>query len=77
MSRGNVFKLSGNLALGGTSDTYSTNELENIKSSLRLLKARQSQKKSEQNIDINVLLLANKRIIMEDPIRQIPPNVQN
>jgi hypothetical protein len=54
MSRGNVFKLSGNLALGTTPDTYSTSELESIKSSLRLLKARQSQKKSEQNIDINV-----------------------
>lgn len=27
MSRGNVFKLSGNLALGGGTDTYSTNEL--------------------------------------------------
>jgi len=47
MSRGNVFKLSGNMALGGGSnDTYSTTELESIKSSLRLLKARQSQKNS-------------------------------
>lgn len=55
MSRGNVFKLSGNMALGGGSnDTYSTTELESIKSSLRLLKARQSQKKSEHMIDIGV-----------------------
>lgn len=52
MSRNNVFKLSGNMALGsgGSIDTYSTTQLENIKSSLRLLKARQNQKKSEQNI---------------------------
>lgn len=50
MSKNNVFKLSGNMALGTNIDTYSTTELESIKSSLRLLKARQNQKRSEQNI---------------------------
>ena len=46
MSRNNVFKLSGNMALG-SQDNYPQNDFENIKSSLKLLKNKQSQKRSE------------------------------
>lgn len=45
MSRGNVFKLSGNMALGGGSD-YGNNDIEEIKNSLKLLKAKKNQKTS-------------------------------
>ncbi len=44
MSRNNVFKLSGNIALGGN-DPYSNSEIDNIKNSLKLLKAKQNQRK--------------------------------
>ena len=43
MSRNNVFKLSGNMALGAQ-DNYPQNDFENIKSSLKLLKSKQPQK---------------------------------
>lgn len=46
MSRNNVFKLSGNMALGG-GDNYPSNDFDNIKSSLKLLKSKQSQKRSD------------------------------
>lgn len=42
MARNNVFKLSGNMALG-SSDPYG-NDFDNIKSSLKLLKSKQPQK---------------------------------
>ena len=45
MSRNNVFKLSGNMALGG-GDNYPSNDFENIKNSLKLLKSKQTQKQS-------------------------------
>lgn len=45
MSRGNVFKLSGNMALGA-SDPYPNTDISDIKNSLKLLKAKQNQKKS-------------------------------
>ena len=45
MSRNNVFKLSGNMALGG-GDNYPANDFENIKNSLKLLKSKQTQKQS-------------------------------
>ncbi len=48
MSRGGVFKLSGNMAIGGNNlDSYSTNQINEIKNSLRLLKAKQKQRNSE------------------------------
>ena len=43
MARNNVFKLSGNMALG-SSDPYSNNDFDNIKSSLKLLKSKQPQR---------------------------------
>lgn len=43
MSRGNVFKLSGNMALGGGSD-YGNTDIEEIKNSLKLLKAKKNQR---------------------------------
>ena len=46
MSRNNVFKLSGNMALGAQ-DNYPPNDFENIKSSLKLLKSKQPQKTRE------------------------------
>lgn len=45
MARNNVFKLSGNMALG-SNDPYSNNDFDNIKSSLKLLKSRQPQKQN-------------------------------
>lgn len=51
MSRGNVFKLSGNMALGGASDYQNVN-IDEIKNSLKLLKAkknRQGNVESEPN----------------------------
>ena len=47
MSRGNVFKLSGNMALGGNSD-YHNADIEDIKNSLKLLKSKQNQKRSNE-----------------------------
>lgn len=46
MSRNNVFKLSGNMALG-SSEPYN-NEISDIKQSLKLLKAKQNQRKFEE-----------------------------
>jgi len=46
MSRGNAFKLSANMALGGGSD-YGNADIEEIKNSLKLLKAKKSQRQSE------------------------------
>ena len=45
MSRNNVFKLSGNMALGG--NDYSNSDFDNIKSSLKLLKGKNAQKGSQ------------------------------
>ena len=45
MSRGNVFKLSGNMALGGGGSDYQNVDIDEIKNSLKLLKA----KKNRQN----------------------------
>ena len=42
MSRGNVFKMSGNMALGGGSD-YQNVDIDEIKNSLKLLKAKKSK----------------------------------
>jgi hypothetical protein len=46
MSRNNVFKLSGNMALGG-GDAYpsNNNDFDNIKNSLKLLKAKKAEQK--------------------------------
>ena len=55
MSRNNVFKLSGNMALGGQ-DNYPQNDFENIKSSLKLLKSKQTQKQSSIPPEPTVLL---------------------
>lgn len=45
MSRGNVFRLSGNMALGGTGNSdYGANDISDIKNSLKLLKAKKNQK---------------------------------
>lgn len=46
MSRNNVFKLSGNMALGG-GDGYGNSDFENIKSSLKLLKSKQTNKQQD------------------------------
>ncbi len=55
MSRGNVFKLSGNMALG--TDNYS-NDVDKVKNSLRMLKSKQEQKSSQQNYpDYNVFVI--------------------
>lgn len=53
MSRNNVFKLSGNMALG-SQDNYPSNDFENIKSSLKLLKSKQPQKRSEAPLEPTV-----------------------
>ena len=45
MSRNNVFKLSGNMALGG--NDYANSDFDNIKSSLKLLKGKNGQKGSQ------------------------------
>ena len=46
MSRNNVFKLSGNMALG-SNDAHSNSDFENIKSSLKLLKSKQTQRRND------------------------------
>ena len=43
MSRGNVFKLSSNNVLGGNHD-YQNDDINDIKNSLKLLKAKKNQK---------------------------------
>ena len=53
MSRNNVFKLSGNMALGGQ-EHHQQNDFENIKSSLKLLKTKQSQKRTEAPLEPTV-----------------------
>lgn len=47
MSRGNVFKLSGKMALGGNSD-YGCTDINEIKNSLRLLKAKKQQREAAE-----------------------------
>lgn len=42
MSRGNAFKLSANMALGGSD--YGNADIEDIKNSLKLLKAKKNQR---------------------------------
>lgn len=53
MSRNNVFKLSGNMALG-SGDAYSNSDFENIKSSLKLLKSKQTQKRQDMPLEPTV-----------------------
>lgn len=55
MSRNNVFKLSGNMALG-SGDAYSNSDFENIKSSLKLLKSKQTQKRQDMPLEPTVPL---------------------
>jgi len=55
MSRNNVFKLSGNMAVGG-GDAMGGNDLENIKNSLKLLRSKQTQKRQEIPLETNVIL---------------------
>lgn len=52
MARNNVFKLSGNMALG-SGDPYSNNDFDNIKSSLKLLKSKQPGR--QQQLEPTVL----------------------
>jgi hypothetical protein len=59
MSRNNVFKLSGNMALGGA-DNYPSNDFENIKNSLKLLKSKQSQKRPEPTLEPTVSILISR-----------------
>lgn len=47
MSRGSVFKLSGNMALGGGADNYQA-EIEGVKNSLKLLKSKQNQRRTAE-----------------------------
>ncbi len=44
MSRGNVFKVSGSMALGGAD--YGHSDMDDIKNSLKLLKAKKNQRQS-------------------------------
>ena len=71
MSRNNVFKLSGNMALG-SNDAYSNpNDFENIKSSLKLLKSKQqNQKRQDLPLEpaVNHIIF---RMYMEAHIPQI------
>jgi hypothetical protein len=53
MSRNNVFKLSGNMALG-SNDAYSNSDFENIKSSLKLLKSKQTQRRQDMPLEPTV-----------------------
>ena len=53
MSRNNVFKLSGNMALGGGND-YPSNDFENIKNSLKLLKSKQGGKRNDAPLEPTV-----------------------
>lgn len=53
MSRNNVFKLSGNMALG-SNEAYSNSDFENIKSSLKLLKSKQTQKRPDMPLEPTV-----------------------
>lgn len=47
-SRGNAFKLSANMALGGGSE-YGNADIDEIKNSLKLLKAKKNQRASEEH----------------------------
>lgn len=58
------------MALGGQ-DNYPTNDFENIKSSLKLLKSKQPQKKTETPLEPNVPL-SPLRTITEAATPQIP-----
>jgi hypothetical protein len=77
MARNNVFKLSGNMALG-SSDPYSNNDFDNIKSSLKLLKSKQPQRQQAPQPSV---ISARVRITMAVPIPpafpsgRLPPNV--
>lgn len=53
MSRNNVFKLSGNMALG-SNEAYSNSDFENIKSSLKLLKSKQTQRRQDMPLEPTV-----------------------
>ena len=48
MSRGNVFKLSGNMALGGAND-YQNVDIDEIKNSLKLLKAKKNKQSASDS----------------------------
>lgn len=57
MSRNNVFKLSGNMALGSNDPYGNANDFDNIKSSLKLLKSKQQgQGRQNMPLDTNVYL---------------------
>ena len=71
MSRNNVFKLSGNMALGAQDNNYNNNDFENIKSSLKLLKSKQPQKRSEAPLEPTVCISLS-RIFMEAVIHLTP-----
>jgi len=64
MSRNNVFKLSGNIALG-SQDNYPGNDLDNIKNSLKLLKAKQGQRTSNIQPEQNVLIFSFSMVIVD------------
>lgn len=72
MSRNNVFKLSGNMALGG-GDNYPSNDFDNIKSSLKLLKSKQSQKRSDPPLEPTVSP-TTLRTCTEAPTLPVPTN---
>jgi hypothetical protein len=48
MSRNNVFKLSGNMALGGGEGYGNNNDFDNIKNSLKLLKSKKAEQKLQE-----------------------------
>jgi hypothetical protein len=75
MSRNNVFKLSGNMALG-SNETYANSDFENIKSSLKLLKSKQTQKQPNAPLEPTVLLILY-RTIMGDLILPMRPLASN
>ena len=62
MSRINVFKLSGNMALGAQDNNYNNNDFENIKSSLKLLKSKQPQKRSEAPLEPTVCISLSQNL---------------
>lgn len=71
MSRNNVFKLSGNMALG-SNDAYSNSDFENIKSSLKLLKSKQTQRQQNMPLEPTVPHF-RPRIITEHRIHLMHP----
>jgi hypothetical protein len=64
MARNNVFKLSGNMALG-SNDPYANNDFDNIKSSLKLLKSKQPQRQQPPEPTV---MLPTIRTTMAAPI---------